>query len=374
MTKPAGGAARWPIVLASAAVVVMVATAMLTRIRQRRVEHQAPPANSAGPAVTLSETRKILGTFVTMTVVASDERLAGQHIHAAFDRIAELDRVLSTYRSDSEMAAVNSGAAHRPVAVSDDLFAAIRSGVEWHGHSRGAFDVAVGPLLDLWRTCGKADRVPSQDELSRVRRVLGADRIELDEAARTVRFPVDGMRVDLGGLGKGYCADEVHDLLESRGVTSALIAAAGDIRALGKRADGGPWRIGIQDPRNPDSSEALLAVVELAGLSVSTSGNYRRFVTIRGRRYSHIKDPRTGLCADHVPSVTVIGPDTVTTDVLGTALSVLGVEEGMAWVEQMPEIEALFITFAEQDAPQFARSSGFGKYESAVTGKPDYRK
>ena len=168
----------------------------------------------------------------------------------------------------------------------------------------GTFDIAVGPLVELWQTCGKLNRLPTAEEFARVKPLLGAGRIILDPAGRTIRFPVAGMRLDLGGL-KGFIADEVTKLLVRRGVKSALVAMAGDIHALGRNLGGGPWRVGVQDPRNP---EGIVATLDLADRSVSTSGNYERFVEIQGRRYSHIVDPRTGRTAESVPSVTVIAP------------------------------------------------------------------
>lgn len=327
----------------------------------------APPGTHAARRGSrpVTETRALLGTWVTITVGAPDEASGRAHLSAAFARIAELEQTLSAHRPNSELVRVNASAAREAVAVSEDLFAPVRAGVEWHRRSHGAFDITVAPLLDHWRACAKANRLPTAAEIARLRPLVDAGRIALDPAHRAIRFPVEGMRVDLGGIGKGYCADEAAKVLKAGGVASALVAVAGDIHALGRRPDGRRWRVGIQDPRRPDSPTALLATLELAQMAVSTSGNYQRFVEIQGRRYSHIVDPRTGMTADAVPSVTVIGPDALTTDIMGTALSVLGVGDGMALVESMANVEAMFVTFDDKDAPQFARSSGFAAYESA---------
>ena len=323
---------------------------------------------------TISESRSLLGTYVTITVGAQDNPKARAHLGAAFDRIAALERTLSARRPDSELSLALEKAKQEPAPVSDDLYRALAAGVAWRERSRGAFDITVGPLLNLWRICGKENRLPAAGELERARDLLGADAILLDEPARTVRLLKDTVAVDLGGLGKGFCADEVRKLLERRGVKRALIAVAGDIYALGRKPDGSPWRVGVQDPRKPNDPRALMTVLLLSDKAVSTSGNYQRYVEISGKRYSHIVDPRTGLTAENVPSVTVIGPDTLTTDVLGTTLSVLGVEEGLAMVEALPDIEALFITFDEQDRPTFFRSGGFAAYEAGANGGADYRK
>jgi len=312
-------------------------------------------------AAAVSETRTMLGTYVTLTVVAQDEQKAHGHIAAGFDRIADLDRTLSFQKPDSELSRLNARAGHGPVAVSNDLYTVIEAGVLWHGRTMGTFDIAVGPLVELWQTCGKLNRLPTPEELARVKPLLNAGRIVLNPSARTVSLPVEGMRLDLGGLGKGYIADEVARLLVGRGVRSALVSVSGEIRAVGLARSGSPWRIGVQDPRSP---EALITVLELSDRSVSTSGNYERFEEIHGRRYSHIVDPRTGRTAEGVSSVTVIGPDTMTTDLLGAAVSVLGVQEGMALIEKLPQFEAMCIVLDDRNEMHITRSKGFGSFEA----------
>jgi len=340
---------RWGVLMVIAILAGLVLLARLTRCR-------AEPDES------------FLSGVTHITIADDDPAAVKAHLAAAHDRIVGLDHLLSNWSKSSEVARVNEMAARRPVPVSDDLFAALAAGVEWHQRTGGAFDITISPLLALWRQCGSENCLPTEEELARVRALVGADRLVLDAGKRTVRVPVEGMRLDLGGLGKGLCADEVTKLLRERGVTGALVAVAGDIHALGTRANGKPWRIGIQDPRQPDNPEALLGTLELTDMAVSTSGNYQRFVEIQGKRYSHIVDPRTGMPANDVPSVTVIGPDALTTDIMGTALSVLGVQEGLLLVESMPGVEAIFITFDDEDRPHITRSSGFSAFEDSIAG------
>lgn len=346
---------RW-YCLISAAVIGLVAAAFLVGTRNR-------PA--AGRRIPVSDAQVMMGAEVSLTVLAGDRQTGIRNLAAAFDRLSALEQVLSATLPDSELSRLNDRAAREPVAVSDDLFRAVWLGVEWFERTRGAFDITVSPLLDLWRTCGEENRLPTREETTAARMLVGADRLGLDLADQTIHFPVEGMRLHLGGLGKGFSADEAAALLRERGVRDAIIRVAGDIYALGHREDGLPWRVGVQDPREPDSSGALLSILELSDMAVSTSGNYQRFVEIQGRRYSHIVDPRSGLTADDVPSVTVVGPNTLTTDVLGTALSVVGVEEGAALVESIPGVEAMFITFDGKEEPRFTRTSGFSRYEVA---------
>jgi thiamine biosynthesis lipoprotein len=338
-----------------------VAFAIVVSLGRTRPQTSTPAAKPAGKPVSVSETRSMLGTYITLTVVAESEPKARADIAAGFERIAELDAILSAHRPDSELTRLNERAGGEPVKVSDELYRAIEAGVIWNDRTQGAFDIACAPLLELWRNCGKLDRLPTPDELARAKSLGGAARILLDPKAHTVRFPVAGMRLDLGGHGKGFIADEVEKLFLKRSVKNALIALSGDIRAMGRSAEGRPWRVGVEDPRNPD---AIITTLELTDRSVSTSGNYERFVEIQGQRHSHIVDPRTGQTAEGVLSDTVIGPDTTTTDVLDTGLNVLGVKDGLALVEKLGDVEALFITGDEKSEMRLTRSKGFAAYEA----------
>ena len=292
---------------------------------------------------------------------------------AACGRAAEPETVAAAAATQtvSALAAVNAGAAQRPVAAPDDLYRAIEAGVRWYPKTLGCFDITVGPLIGLWKSCAKENRLPTEEEFTRVKQLLGADRIVLDPAAHTVRYPVEGMRVDLGGLGKGFVADEVLRVLTRRGVRAALISMSGDIYAFGRKPGGQPWRVGVRDPRHPDAPGAFVTVLNLADRAVSTSGNYERYVEIQGKRYSHIVDPRTGRTADGVPSVTVIGPNTLATDVLDTSLSVLGVQEGLKVVAQLPGVEAMFVTVDGKGDAHLTRSPGFAACEVPGAAIPD---
>lgn len=309
-----------------------------------------------------TESRSMMSTEIILSVAGMDEATARGNIQAAFARLETLQRALNAHDPQAELATVNAEAAARPVKVKKDLFDCIRDGVKWHGITNGTFDITCGPLLKLWRDCAQKDRLPTAEELAAARSFCDADGIELDEEALTVRLPRPGVQLDLGGLGKGFCMDRVAALLRERGVRNALLAASGDILAIGCNPQGRPWRVGIQDPRSPGDPTALLGVLALSDKSVSTAGNYQRYVTIQGKRYSHIVDPRTGLTADNVPSVTVIGPDSTTTDILDTALSVMGVEEGMKYVEAHEGIEAMFVQFDADNKPVITQSKGFTKY------------
>lgn len=351
----------WRVAIAATTLVVVfiVAAQYAARAHERDVETRSQAA---------------LGTWVTVTLPKTADDSDDRNLADALDLVDELEEVLSTHSAEAELARLNNAPAGKPVRVSEPLYAAIEAGVEWRETSGGAFDITIRPLLAVWRRAGEQKALPSEAALAEARALVGADRLLLDPEKRTVAIPEEEIHIDLGGLGKGFIAERVADLLTKRGIESALIAMAGDIRAIGRRPGGKPWRVGIQDPRDPNNPRALITVLELTDCAVSTSGNYQRYVEIDGRRYSHIVDPRTGRPADHVPSVTVIGSDTLTTDILGTVLSVLGVEEGMKMVESMPEIEALFITFDDAGELELTRSEGFRQFEATRDTPTDYRK
>lgn len=317
---------------------------------------------TASPRVAVSETRPLMSTWITITIIGQDRAAARRHVNAAFSEMERVAALLNAHAPDSELSRLNAAAGREAVALSPELYGAVRAGVDWWKRTDGAFDITIAPLLELWRRCGREDRLPTEDELAAARRLLCADRIELDDARRTVRLPA-GARLDLGGHGKGYIVQWVAEYLRRRGVADALVAGSGDILALGRRADGFAWVVGIQDPRAAEKP-ALLGKLAVIDRAVSTSGNYQRYVTIQGRRHSHIIDPRTGRSADAVPSVTVIGPDAVTTDVLDTALSVLGPEAGVKLVEGLPDVAALFILLDDAGRPQRVQSAGFARYEA----------
>ncbi len=339
--------------LGAALIVLLVLGALLAAHR---------PPDPEPHRVAVSETRSLMSTWVTITVVGTERAAARRQVNAAFSEMARLATMLNAHDPHSELSRLNAAAGGDPVVVSPELYDAVRAGLLWRPRTEGAFDITIAPLLELWKRCGRENRMPTPDEIAAARARLCADRIECDDARRTLRLP-DGARLDLGGHGKGFIVQRTADYLRRRGVGDALIAASGDMCALGRRADGGAWVVGVQDPRSADQP-AILAKLALSDRAVSTSGNYQRYVVIGGRRHSHIIDPRTGRSADDVAGVTVIGPDAVTTDVLDTALSVLGPEAGAALVERLPDAAACFVLLDEAAGLRFVRTSGFARYET----------
>ena len=244
-------------------------------------------ARPSGVVEVNSGFRVVMGTFSRVVVIAKSQRTAQRCIEAAFDVQNRIESLMSDFRADSELSKVNREAAQGPVPVSEMTFEVLQQAVHFSRLSNGAFDTTVGPLVDLWRKAGETDVPPTEEALAEARRKVGSDKLILDAKNRTVRFAVAGMRVDLGGIGKGYAADKAVEAMKERGALGGMVALAGDIRCFGRPPRGQEsWRIGLQDPNvAPDDlgpSKPLL-VLALTSEGVSTSGDYRRFVRVQGR-------------------------------------------------------------------------------------------
>jgi len=288
-----------------------------------------------------------MGTRFRLTLYANSQRAADKAAGAAFARIAELDQRLSHYKDDSELSKLCSASGSgKWNAASDDLWLMLTRSVDLSKRSDGSFDVTVGPFVQLWRRSGRRKELPSAELLKETRTRIGYRLIELDHAKQRVRLARPDMRLDLGGIAKGYAADEALRVLREHGIRSVLLDAGGDLMAgdppPGKKA----WTVaiaayGARDSRSTEKGKAPL--LSLANAAAATSGDRFQAVEIDGKRYSHIIDPRTGLGLTTPSSVTVIAPDAVTADSLASAVSVLGPKAGIALIEATPNCAALFI-------------------------------
>ena len=281
-----------------------------------------------------------MGTLVRITVYATGEQTAKDAFSAAFDRIRNLDRILSDYRPDSELNQITKAAAGRAVRVSEDLFTVLAASQQLAEATDGAFDITQGPVVRLWRDARKTARVPDPAALQDAARRSGFRKLHLDAEHRTVTFDMAGMALDVGAIGKGYAASEAIKVLDGLAARSALVAVSGDLAFSEAPPGQRGWRIGVY------SGEALPgvpAMLELTNAAVSTSGSSEQHVDIGGRRYSHIIDPasRMGLVDD--VTVTVIAPHGLDADGLDTAVSVLGADRGLALIESRPGTAALII-------------------------------
>lgn len=256
-----------------------------------------------------------MGVRVRIVLYANREEQAEHAAQAAFSTFAELDAIMSDYRLDSELNQLCSRAGTGPIEVSEPLFAVLQRAKEVARRTAGAFDPTVAPLVLLWREAWSRKSLPSKDALIEARTLVGWHLMQLNPERRTVEFLQQNMKLDLGGIAKGYACDQALAALRREGVDSALVEAGGDI-ALGEpppNSEG--WVISL-----PHNRKRLT----LSRCGVSTSGGDAQFVEIAGVRYSHILNPHTGYGVTEGWTVTVIGPDAFTTDPLATALCVSG--------------------------------------------------
>ncbi len=278
-----------------------------------------------------------MGTRIEVQLWHPD-RHEGERLVAA--AMAEFDRIeawMSTYRSDSEISEVNRRAASEPVAVSQELFDIVARSIEVSRLTRGAFDITYDSVGYLYAF--REAQAPSDEEIETRLDAVDYHHVLLDPHANTIAFAVEGVRINLGGIGKGYACDRAVELLRNSGVQHALVSAGGDTCLLGDRR-GQPWVVGIRDP---DDGAAMVTRLALVDEAISTSGDYERYFEEAGVRYHHILDPATGRPVEGVRSVTVIGPDGTLTDALSTSVFVLGAVAGIELIESLPDYEAIVI-------------------------------
>ena len=308
--------------------------------------------------------RVIMGTFARVVVLAKSEAAAQDCIASAFERQRHIEALMSYHIADSELNQVNRQAYEKPVAVSEETFEVLQRAKHFSELSGGAFDVTIGTLGDLWHTAGETNTPPTESQIAEARRKVGHDKLLLDPQAQTVKFAVEGMRLDLGGIAKGYAIDQSVEALRQHGAVGGMVDIGGDVMCFGRPPKGkATWVVGLQDPAvtlDDAATDKLVMTLKVMDAAVTTSGDYRRFTKVRGEKQSHIMDAQSGKGAAKLVSVTIIAPDATGADALATAVSVLGVEKGLALIEQCPDTEAILIPNQQNAQPIF--SSGAGTY------------
>jgi thiamine biosynthesis lipoprotein len=290
----------------------------------------------------------IMGTVVEITTVPANE----EAIKEAFDAIKKVDHLMSTYKPESEVSILNREGENR---LSPQTTEIIQEAIKFSEMTQGAFDITCRPLIDLWKRAKKEEKIPTLQEIEETKNLVSYKKIFLE--ANLVKFQQSEMQIDLGGIAKGWAVDKAIQVLKKSGVRAALVNAGGDLYALGKRGLWKKWEVGIQHPRN---QEKILTTLGVSDRGVATSGDYRRYFILEGRRFSHIVDPRTGETVQEVPmSVTVVAPDATTADALATGIFVLGLEKGIKLIESLPGVEGLIVS----EGMRTDSSSGWSKFQ-----------
>lgn len=307
-----------------------------------------------------------MGTKFILVLYAPDEKLANQGFQAAFARIKALDEVLSDYDPASELSRLSQRApTPHAVGVSEDLWAVLHAAEQLSIETKGAFDVTVGPLTKLWRRARRQSKFPSSDRLREARAATGYTALRLDEDNRTAALLKPNMRLDVGGIAKGYAVDQALLELRRVGIDHALVNASGDMSASGPPPDKPGWLVGVA-PLNPTAPPSRFGY--LANQSIATSGDAFQFVEIDGKRYSHIVDPHTGVGLTLRSSVSILAPSGMQADGIASAVSVLGPAAGLEFVKQRPGVEAMIVVAAPAGI-EVRQTPGFGRWATAQPSK-----
>jgi len=281
-----------------------------------------------------------MAVTVKIVLYSTDAETATAAAKDAFSRVHALNGILSDYDPESELRRLCDTAGEgKTVRVSPELWKVLKHAQQVSRQSNGAFDVTVGPVVRLWRRARRQKELPSPQALRQARELIGYQLIRLDAERQTVELLKKGMRIDLGGIAKGYAMDEALAVLQRHGITRALVEAGGDVR-LGDPPPGrSGWRVGIPPLENPRGEP--LSYLELSRVAVSTSGDIVQYVEIAGKRYSHVVDPRSGMALTDHCRVMVVGPTGMAADAISKAVGVLGPKKGLELIDQTPGLAAM---------------------------------
>lgn len=283
------------------------------------------------------ESRVLMDTYCTITVVSSSKESAREAIDAGFGEIKKLELLLNYYSDDSELTSINRAAGIRPVKVSKETLEILEKTSDIYEITDGSFDPSIAPLIKLWdfSRSNAEHKIPSRKYVEEAIRLVDYRKVAINHAASEVMLKDKGMELDLGGIAKGFGADKAVAAIKAKGIKAALVAIAGDIRGYGLSTSGNAWKVGIQNPR-PDAVsekpwEDIFASLALDNSAISTSGDYQRFFIQDGKRYHHILSTETGFPADsNLVSVSVITPEGYISDSLSTAIFILGADKGLS--------------------------------------------
>jgi thiamine biosynthesis lipoprotein len=325
-----------------------------------------PARSSAGDALPIfSWEEPHMGTLWTIKVPAASREAAEPAVRKAFARIAELNACLSDYLPDSELSRLSATAGSgRPVAVSNDLWNVLFFAQQASATCAGLFDVTLGPCTALWRRSRRQQKLPEPDKLQAARAASSWKFLGLDDAKRTALLVRPGMKLDAGGIAKGYAQDEAFRVLTSHGISSALINAGGEAGTSAPPPGRPAWSVELT-PAVP--SEGPPEVAAVSDAFVATSGDLHQFTEINGARYSHIIDPATGLGMHERAHAIVIAPSGMRADVVATVLCLLGPDQSLPWLAQHhPDIEARITRIpTASHQPHSRQTKGFARYLSS---------
>ena len=287
------------------------------------------------------QVHKLMGNRFEITVVAGDEDWANERINEAVNEIRRIEKLFTTFSDDSQTNRINANAGIKPVRVDKEVFDLIQRSKKISQLTQGAFDITYGSVdKRLWNFDTSMTSLPDAATAKQMVRLINYRNVLLDEINCTVFLKEKGMRIGFGGIGKGYAAGMAKRLLQQQGVKSGVVNAAGDLTAWGNQPNGKPWTIGIA---NPGMKHTAFSHLDITDIAIATSGNYEKYATINGKRYSHTINPKTGLPVSGIKSVTIICPNAEIADAMATPVMIMGVKAGLDLINQMKQIACIVI-------------------------------
>lgn len=285
-------------------------------------------------------TLKLMGSRFDIAVVANDSITASNYINLAVVEITRIEKLISSWDANSETSEIIRNAGIKPVKVAPELFQLIERSLALSKLTDGAFDISYASMDKIWKFDGSMKLMPSEKKIKASVSKVGYQNIILNKKNSTVYLTKLGMKIGFGAIGKGYAADKAKSLLISKGAVAGIINASGDMNTWGKQPNGKEWNVAITNPLNKNSAFAVLPITNGA---VVTSGDYEKYVTFNGKRYTHIIDPRTGYPSIGIISVSVFAPKAELADALATSIFVMGTEVGLNRINQLHNIECIII-------------------------------
>ena len=290
-----------------------------------------------------SNTYYNLGTINEITLYNISKKDGDRILEKCSSILTDIDDKMSSQITSSEISKINENAGKDYVKVSEDTFKVIKESLKFSKMSNNTFDISIGPIIDLWGIGTENARVPSKDEIESKLSLVNYEYIMLDESNTSVKLAKENMKIDLGGIAKGYAADKIYEYLKEEKLESALINLGGNIYVLGSKEDNQPFSIGIQDPTQPRGNS--IGNIKVSDKSVVTSGIYERYLKKDDKVYHHMLNPNNGYPFDNeLSSVTIVSDQSMVCDALSTTVFGLGVEKGLELVESLDDVDAIFIT------------------------------
>ena len=284
---------------------------------------------------------KLMGNHFEITVVGENENWANEKIDLGVREIQRIEKLLTTFSTESETNLINDNAGIQPVKVSMEIILLIERALKISSVTQGAFDLSYGSVdKSLWNFDTTMTSLPTEEIAKQSVRLINYKNIIVDKEAATVFLKQKGMRIGFGGIGKGYAAEQAKNIMRINGVESGVVNASGDLTTWGNMPNGDKWTIGIV---SPEMASTTFSYMNISGLSVATSGNYEKFVVIDGKKYSHTINPKTGLPVSGIKSVTIVSTNAEIADAMATPVMIMGVEAGLNMINQINDIEAIVI-------------------------------